>query len=1018
MKKRIIAIFLALLFIFSSVIPVFADGDSNVGGGQSDYGGAGQAKGWKYLIDNNEGLRMSIYWGENEQAFVNKKAQLIGDPVDITKLGFQYSNKKFVYKTRQTIYGIQQLGEPYQLTDKPLQQINSGYLAEKLPVLWTHNKKSQANEQFMKNYFESNNYQAITELFKASNVRNITAKDFMEGKYVTNRGEKKDGIYKIYYQPLISFQVGEIPNITQAGSGAIFTLHDIIGFRQAVINSGGKDMIPAYMPQIIQYTANAAYLIRPDVTINMSANANGDLPALTGKNKDHQELVRRGIAPDGNIRNSMGVGVYTPAKKTPESIIKQIDIIDDVVIEEYNQDMTDTPINDKETQINIGRKPHEFVELCSIPADKYQPFGKYPTDLSQCEENIKEDPKEGFKTKKKTKYILVKWKTKKKVDPQNETDSLKHIIPQWRLSKGFKTPEKVLTSELDLAGIPAKATLNPSGIYQYDVENPNKKLHTNPETLPNARFNEYLVSYTNNLNSSDLHTKAHPKASIKVRQDLHYSKITKESKLVIAQYNAYNQASIEGLKLYSILPKMVHNENPFMDYVHNKVEQVSKLKDKNTYKAEWVGLNGRQESATINTRQNEYKTINDAYYEMYQAKEHPKYTLPKQEVSGHKASWGVSKIAFNAQSPTTMEIYPEVAMMFENLQNQNSIKYVIGKKRDINPVSYHTINNFINKYQANTTGNPATDTRINSNPDYNNKSKFNKDAQVYLKGSLIQHSASPEGNQNLITLTSYVLDTTDQVKDAWQIKDNPRMTHANFLSIYARYNGAVGKWYLQAQTTQNTDIISEKDNTQLYKGNKQVKDTELEQVGGTTEKIYNLEVRGGVLVRNGNLPPEEVLQKMKLVGNKDQTIFKNFERQQGKPLTEQEFITQAGKSRPINDLQLNKGWYNEDSTQLVIREYKTTFKAPAQAITMSDKLPLSINQLQAPLNKNYFTRIAKGGQEVNLDLIQIKANQNPYNQGNAIKKKSGVFSYFNFLKNNGYKGYYGVPDTSIQDRLN
>lgn len=84
--------------------------------------------------------------------------------------------------------------------------------------------------------------------------------------------------------------------------------------------------------------------------------------------------------------------------------------------------------------------------------------------------------------------------------------------------------------------------------------------------------------------------------------------------------------------------------------------------------------------------------------------------------------------------------------------------------------------------------------------------------------------------------------------------------------------------------------------------------------------------------------------------------------------------------------------------------------APTQAITMNDKLPMSINQLQAPLNKNYFSRIAKCGQEINLDLIQIKANQNPYNTGNQIKKKSGVFSYFNFLKNNGYKGYYGVPN--------
>lgn len=1017
MKKRIIAIFLALLFIFSSVIPVFADGDSNVGGGQSDYGGKGQKKGWSYVIDNNEGLRMSIYWGKDEQTFVNKQAQLIGQPVDITKVGFKYSGRDFVYRTRQTIYNTQQLKEVYKLTDKPLQQVTSGYLADKLPALWTNNQKSQATEQYMKNYFEENNYQAVSELFKVNNITNLTVKDFMEGKNTTRDGEKVEGIYKIYYQPLISFQVGEIPGVVNAGSGAIFTLHDIIGFREAVINSGGKDMIPAYIPQIIQYTANAAYLIRADRTISMIANT-GELPALTGKNPQHQELVRQGIAPNGNIRNSMGVGVYTPAKKASESIIKQIDIIDDVVIEEYNPEMTDTPINDKETQIKIGRKPHEFVELCSISADKYQPFNKYPTDLSQCEENIKEDPKEGFKTKKKTKYILVKWKTKKKVDPQNETDSLKHIIPQWRLSKGFKTPEKVLTSELDLSGIPAKATLNPSGIYAYDVENPNKKLHTNPETLPNARFNEYLVSYTNNLNSSDLHTKAHPKASIKVRQDLHYSKITKESKLVIAQYNAYNQASIEGLKLYNIIPKMVHNENPFMDYVHNQVEQISKLKDKNTYKAEWIGLNGRQESATINTKQNEYKTINDAYYEMYQPKDHPKYILPKQEVTGNKAPYGVSKIAFNAQSPTTMGIYPEVAMMFENLQNQNSIKYVIGKKRDINPVSYHTINNFINKYQANTTGNPATDTRINSNPDYNNKSKFNKDAQVYLKGSLIQHSANPVGEQNLVTLTSYVLDTTDDVKKDWNITDNPRMNHAKFLQIYANYNGANGKWYLQGQTTQNTDIISEKDNTQLYKGNKQVKDVQLEQVGGTIEKIYNLEVRGGVLVRKGNLPPQEVLEKMKLIGNKEQTVFKNFERQQGKPLTEEEFITQAGKSRPTNDLAINKGWYNEDSTKLVIREYKTTFKAPTQSITMSDKLPMSINQLNAPLNKNYFSRIAKGSQELNLDLIQIKANQNPYNQGNTIKKKSGVFSYFNFLKNNNYKGYYGVPDTSIQDRLN
>ncbi|MMZ64803.1 hypothetical protein D1872_271580 [compost metagenome] len=54
--------------------------------------------------------------------------------------------------------------------------------------------------------------------------------------------------------------------------------------------------------------------------------------------------------------------------------------------------------------------------------------------------------------------------------------------------------------------------------------------------------------------------------------------------------------------------------------------------------------------------------------------------------------------------------------------------------------------------------------------------------------------------------------------------------------------------------------------------------------------------------------------------------------------------------RGSNDLAVGKGFYNEDSTSLVVREYTTTFDLPSYMT--ADKLPMEIPGLEVQMDKN------------------------------------------------------------------
>jgi len=105
---------------------------------------------------------------------------------------------------------------------------------------------------------------------------------------------------------------------------------------------------------------------------------------------------------------------------------------------------------------------------------------------------------------------------------------------------------------------------------------------------------------------------------------------------------------------------------------------------------------------------------------------------------------------------------------------------------------------------------------------------------------------------------------------------------------------------------------------------------------------------------------------MKLIGeNKNETVFKGFEHQTGASLNEQKYIDLATSAKQAldglttNNLSLNKGWYSEDSTVLVVKEYITNYGVPS--ISYSDKLSQSVAGLETPLDKGlFFSTLGKG----------------------------------------------------------
>ena len=104
-------------------------------------------------------------------------------------------------------------------------------------------------------------------------------------------------------------------------------------------------------------------------------------------------------------------------------------------------------------------------------------------------------------------------------------------------------------------------------------------------------------------------------------------------------------------------------------------------------------------------------------------------------------------------------------------------------------------------------------------------------------------------------------------------------------------------------------------------------------------------------------------------GDKNNTIFKNFEHKSGDALTEGSYVSKLNEARKVKDngfdsssqagVSVGEGWYSEDTTVLVVKEYVSNYNVPS--IAFSEKVALSVNGLITPQNKaQFFSVMGKG----------------------------------------------------------
>lgn len=314
------------------------------------------------------------------------------------------------------------------------------------------------------------------------------------------------------------------------------------------------------------------------------------------------------------------------------------------------------------------------------------------------------------------------------------------------------------------------------------------------------------------------------------------------------------------------------------------------------------------------------------------------------------------------QSTETLKVNPEVLMAYDDHNGNTSVAFVAGDRlRPIKPVTYN-VAQFVNvEVEPMVTG---TSVATDSNAKQLATSLNASGKEVLYKGSGVTTSFDVKGQ---LELKTFALDIGNSaLKNAW----NPGTTYSTdaineaFVSKYATKDEATGKWKVMLDADGKL-VIGGKE----Y-GGKQGK--VVAEQSNQDVKMYVLEVRGGKLIgvngnRNlGSLPTElkEALTRMHIMG--EDNIFNAFERNAGAELTEDIVANLGNAVRGTNDLAVDKGFYNEDSTVLIVKEYTTTFNLPSYMTV--DKVPMEIDGLEVPVDKNQFFSKGKTGHT----LLQYK----------------------------------------------
>ncbi len=317
------------------------------------------------------------------------------------------------------------------------------------------------------------------------------------------------------------------------------------------------------------------------------------------------------------------------------------------------------------------------------------------------------------------------------------------------------------------------------------------------------------------------------------------------------------------------------------------------------------------------------------------------------------------------QESDVLKVDPEVAMAYSDTTGNTSVAMTAGDVlRTIQPVTYN-LARYINvgvSPEVNGTS-VATDAKAKALA----ASLSSGGKEVIHKGSAVNTNFAVKGQIELKTFAFDIGQTS--LKNTWNsgTSYNTDKLNTDFLNELAEKD-ASGKWVVKLDTDGNLKMNGKE------VGGKSKTLTAKQLTPGTTVEGYTvapavvehkLVIRSGKLFSvdgNTNLDSldetlKNALSRAKITGTK--TIFNNFQAAAGAGLTEAQFASLGNALRGTSDLATGKGWYNEDSTVLVFREYTTTFELPQYMYV--DKIPMSVVGLEAPINKNqYYSKGYKG----------------------------------------------------------
>jgi hypothetical protein len=529
-----------------------------------------------------------------------------------------------------------------------------------------------------------------------------------------------------------------------------------------------------------------------------------------------------------------------------------------------------------------------------------------------------------------------------------------HNVPEWRMSKYFPDlgdgkHDKAFFDVAVPTGEGDHQKLTPSGKLKFSLIGPSLEGASWAYSKPKL-FNDDTETKQIDLGSTT--------ASWSLAGDLLAVKDMSISKVKLASW--YNNFSLFDGKI-GASSKGVEGSKPLVKKTHSFVYGVKSPSDK------FIFSETRYKYTSAKYDKWGF-IISDGYYTPYNYSADAKASYnnaqynttvtfdnysPK-NVKTNKTFADVSKPSNGSywetkQSTEALNVNPEVLMAYDDEKGNTSVVYAAGEKiKAIQPVNYNVVQ-YVNVDIA------PTVTGMSVATDANAKklaaSLGSPTMGVIYKGAATTTNFEVAGEVELKTFAVDIGNTA--LKNSW----NPTSTYStdkvnnDFLARHGK-KLANGKWEVTLETDSKMKV-----NGIEYGGKKSsVKATQTDE----TIIEHTLVVQGGKLVsvggdRNlGKLSKElkEALTRMKI--STTDNVFANFERNSGDSLTANDAIvaTLGNAVRGSNDLAVNRGWYNEDISTLVVREYTNTFKLPV--VMVVDKVPMQIPGLETPIDKAQF----------------------------------------------------------------